>query len=182
MVRSIQFNDGRFKKEEDYNLLSPLTDNTIILCPDWKRMNSLAKEMIDTINGNAEYNNYDCDDEDIGSAMFELRFGLQMKIRINSQTITLALEPAIIYKAKNPEDIWLFEWSGTDGIPTLPKYQEAIYPMLIFKGSREVWNKGVDEVYKTICSGRYGCYDGKWVNLQGIEYDSEYSVINSRTL
>ena len=37
--------------------------------------------------------------------------------------------------------------------------------MLIFKGSYDLWDTGKDEVYKTICNGRYGCYDGQWVDL-----------------
>lgn len=174
MVREIQFNSKNFEKKDDYNLLGPLTKNTIILCSNWNIMNLLAKEIFDTINGNAEYNDYYCDDKDIGNAIFELRFGLQMKIKINNQTITLALEPAIVYKAKRPEDIWLFDCTKAN--------QGFIYPMLIYKGSRRIWKKGLDEVYKMICSGRYGCYNGEWTNLRNVEYDSEYRVINSRII
>ena len=32
MLRAIGFKDKRFRTKEDYNLLSPLTENTIILC------------------------------------------------------------------------------------------------------------------------------------------------------
>ena len=88
----------------------------------------------------------------------ELRFGLQCLIDINGQKITLGLEPSIIYKANNPEDIWLFDINGYN--------QEVIYPMLIFKGSRQIWEAGKDEVYKTICNGQFGCYDGNFVNLK----------------
>ena len=38
--------------------------------------------------------------------------------------------------------------------------------MLIFKGSRQIWEAGKDEVYKTICNGQFGCYDGNFVNLK----------------
>lgn len=38
--------------------------------------------------------------------------------------------------------------------------------MLIFKGSRQIWEAGNDEVYKTICNGQFGCYDGNFVNLK----------------
>ena len=64
-------------------------------------MDTLTKEIINTVNGKAEYNDYCCDDED-------LCFGLQRIIDINGQKITIGLEPAIIYKANKPEDIWLF--------------------------------------------------------------------------
>lgn len=37
--------------------------------------------------------------------------------------------------------------------------------MLIFKGSKSTWNDGKDAVYQTICNGRYGCYNGKWIDF-----------------
>lgn len=43
-----------------------------------------------------------------GKAKLDLCFGLQRIIDINGQKITIGLEPAIIYKANKPEDIWLF--------------------------------------------------------------------------
>lgn len=139
-------------------------------------MDTLATEIINTANGKAEYNDYWCDDKDIGQAKYALRFGLQRIIEINEQQITLGLEPAIIYKANKPEDIWFFDWHGTDEIESLPKYEEFIYPMLIFKGSGKTWEDGKDAVYQTICNGRYGCYDGRWVDLHGKHYDDERTL------
>ena len=133
-------------------------------------MDSLAKEILDTVNGNAEHNNYDCDENDIGNAKMWLSFGLQRVIDINGQRITLALEPSIIYKADCVEDIWLFCYQGTDEIETLPPYKEYIYPVCIFKGSHKVWEDGKDEMYKMICNGRY---DGKWVDLHEEHWDDE---------
>ena len=173
MLRAIEFKDKRFRTKEDYNLLSPLTENTIILCNNYKLMDSLADEILNTVNENAEYNDYDCDDEDVGNAKMWLSFGLQRIIDINGQRITLALEPAIIYKANNFEDIWLFEYQGTNEIETLPSYEEYIYPLCIFKGSQKVWEDGKDEVYKMICNGRYGAFDGNWVDIYGKHYDEE---------
>lgn len=171
MLRAIEFKDKRFMTKDDNNLFSPITDNTIILCHNYRLMDSLAKEIINTVNGKAEYNNYDCDDEDVGQAKMWLSFGLQRVIDINGQRITLALEPAIIYKANDIKDIWFFDYQGTDEIETLPPYQEFIYPTTIFKGSHKVWEDGKDEVYKVICNGRYGTYDGKWVNLNEEHWD-----------
>lgn len=159
MVRAILFKDKRFKVTDDDNLLSPLTENTIILCNNCDLKNSLTKEICDTINGNAEYNEYDCDDADVGKAKVTFRFGLQSIIDINGQKITLALEPSIIYKATKKDDIWFAGWSGGFAGTT---YEEFIYPIGVFKGSHDVWEKGLDEVYEMICSGRYGVYDGKW--------------------
>ena len=65
-----------------------------------------------------------------------------------------------IYKAKNIEDLWFIDWIGKDDT-----YKESIYPLTIFKGSQEKQDEGLDEIYKYIVNGRYGCYDGKWVNL-----------------
>lgn len=167
MLRAIEFKDKRFRTKEDYNLFSPISNNAIILCHNYKLMDSLAKEIINTVNGEAEYNDYDCDDEDVGKAKMWLSFGLQRVININGQRITLALEPAIIYKANDIEDIWLFDCSGVnaDGEKTT-LYQEFIYPVCSFIGSHDVWKSGKDKIYKNICNGRYGTYDGKWVDVK----------------
>ena len=161
MVKGIIFNDKRFETENQDNQLDTVTDNTIILCNNFDLMCSFAEEIVNTINGKAEYNDYCCDDEDVGNAKYELNFGLQKVIDINGQKITLCLEPAMIYRAKEIKNIWFLDWTLKNGV-----YKESIYPMTIFKGSDEVWAKGLDEVYKTICTGRYGCYDGCWVNLK----------------
>lgn len=156
MLEGIEFKADRFFKEEDYNVID-FTENTIIICNNCKLMDTLVKEIFNTVNGDAEYNDYWCDDDDVGKAKIELSFGLQQIIDINGQKITLGLEPALIYKANKPEDIWFSDVNGYD--------KEAIWPMLIFKGSREIWEEGKEKVYKTVCGGQYGCYDGRWVNL-----------------
>lgn len=179
MLRYVEFTGRRFKKEEDYNVLGELTNNTIILCNNWKIMQTLTDEIIKTVNGEAEYNNYDCDDEDVGNAKTLIRFGLQSIIGIGDQRITLALEPSIIYKANNIEDIWFIDWSGNDEIEEFPPYKESIYPMLVFKGSRKVWEDGKDEVYKTICNGRYGCFNGKWIDLHTDDYTEKSEVTHA---
>ena len=138
-------------------------------------MDTLATEIINTVNKKAEYNDYWCDDKDDGKAKLDLCFGLQRVIDINGQKISIGLEPAIIYKANKLEDIWLFDYRGCDKIETLPKYEEFIYPMLIFKGSKKTWEDGKDAVYQTICNGRYGCYDAKWIDLQGASHEETHN-------
>jgi hypothetical protein len=160
MLRGILFKDKRFETRDDNNLMNPMTENTIILCSNYRLMCSLAEEIFNTINGKAEYNDYDCDEEDVGKAKYELNFGLQKVININGQKIILCLEPAMIYRAKQIKDIWFFDWVGKDD-----NYKEFIYPMTIFKGSKEIWGGGLDEVYKAVVGGRYGCYDGSWITL-----------------
>lgn len=44
---------------------------------------------------------------------------------------------------------------------------------IVFKGSHKVWQDGKDEMYKMICNGRYGTYDGKWIDLHGKHWDEE---------
>ena len=160
MVDEILFNDKRFEKKEDYNWLEPITENCIIICNNLKLMDAFAEEIINTINGNAEYNDYYCDDKDVGKAKYELNFGLQKVININGQKIVLGLEPALVYRAKRLEDIWFLDCLTKDGI-----YKEFIYPLYAFKGCNEEWCKGLDRIYRNICQGIYGCYDGKWTNL-----------------
>lgn len=150
MLETIIFNAERFEKEEDFNMID-FTENTIILCNNCRLMNTLREEILNTINGEAEYNDYWCDEKDIGKAKLDICFGLQQIIDINGQKITLSVEPAIIYKARNPEDIWFFNCNIEN--------KEGIYPMLIFKGSREIWNAGKDTVYKALYNGQFGCYD-----------------------
>ena len=160
MVRWIEFKDKRFEEKYNYNMLEHITNNIIIICNNVKLMNSFAEEIINTINGKAEYNDYDCDDEDIGKARYEVNFGLQKVIDINGQKIVLGLEPALVYRAKQLEDVWLIDWVIKD-----EEYKEWIYPLYIFKGSHEIWNNGLDSVYRTICNGTVGCYDGKWIDF-----------------
>ena len=68
-------------------------------------------------------------------------------------------------KQINQKTYGFFTQQGCDEIESFPKYEEYIYPMLIFKGSKSTWNDGKDAVYQTICNGRYGCYNGKWIDF-----------------
>ena len=162
MLQYIEFKNKKFETKDYYNVLGgdKLSNNTIILCANYKLMDTLCDEIINTVNGRAEYNDYWCDDNDVGKAKLELCFGLQRIIDINGQKITLALEPSIIYKAKSIDDLWFIDWIWKDDT-----YKESVYPLTIFKGSYNKWNEGLDEIYKYIVNGRYGCYNGKWVNI-----------------
>lgn len=160
MLESILFKDKRFDTSGNNNLMADLTTNTIILCSDYKIMTTLADEILKTVNGYAEYNDYFCNDEDIGKANYTLYFGLQRIIEINDQKIILCLEPAMIYRATSIEDIW-FATSAGEG----DTYKEAVYSLDAFIGSKAIYAEGLDKVYKFIVSGRFGCYDGNWVTL-----------------
>lgn len=161
MVHGILFTDKRFDTNNQNNQIDFLTKNTIILCNNYDLMDSLAEEIVNTINGEAEYNDYCCDEEDVGNAKYKMCFGLQRVIDINGQKIILCLEPAMIYRTKKIEEIWFCDWIGKGDA-----YKESIYPMSVFIGSDEVWDEGLDKVYKMIVSGKYGCYDGNWVKIR----------------
>ena len=160
MLESILFKDKRFDTASNNNLMAELTSNTIILCSDYKVMSTLADEIFKTVNGDADYNDYFCEDADIGNAKYTLYFGLQRVIEINDQKIILCLEPAMIYRATSIEDIW-FATSAGEG----ETYKEAVYPLNAFIGSKALYAEGLDKVYKFIVSGRFGCYDGNWITL-----------------
>lgn len=100
MLEHIEFKDERFETKDNYNLLCVLTNSTIILCNNYKLMTTLCNEIINTVNGQAEYNDYWYENADINNAKLELWFGSQRIININGQKITLSLEPSIIYKSK----------------------------------------------------------------------------------
>lgn len=154
MVNYIEFTKQKYDK--DYNSMADLTKNTIILCPNYKTMASFAEEIFNTVNEKAEYNNYDCDTEDIGTAKYLLNFGLQKIIQVNDQTITLALEPSIIYKAETAEDIWFIDYCGKD-----EDYRESIYALTSFIGCEDFWRKGKNYIYKMLVNGKFGCYEGQ---------------------
>ena len=160
MLEWILFKDPRFDVTDDNNYIDSFTMSTIIVCSNYRVMESLSEEIFKTINGDAEHNEYACDECDVGQAKYVTNFGLQKVIDINGQRITLCLEPAMIYKAKEIHDIWFADSNG-DG----ETYRESIWPMRVFKGSEEIWDKGLDEVYSYIVSGRFGCYDGNWLNI-----------------
>ena len=160
MLESILFKDKRFDTTGNNNLMAELTSNTIILCSDYKVMSTLADEILKTVNGDADYNDYFCEDADIGNAKYTLYFGLQRVIEINDQKIILCLEPAMIYRATSIEDIW-FATAAGDG----ESYKEAVYPLNAFIGSKALYAEGLDKIYKFIVGGRFGCYDGNWVTL-----------------
>lgn len=156
MVRGIKFNDKRFSTKDDNNIFSQLTKNTIIICRNPEMKYYLAEEILDTINGRVTHNDCDCDIEDIGSARQDICCILQNTIIIGDQTITLCLEPAMVYKAKAIEDIWFFD-RDSDG--------ETLIPMELISGAIKVWQNGLDGVYKMVAQGAYGGYTGEWISV-----------------
>ena len=48
---------------------------------------------------------------------------------------------------------------------------QSVYPMgsdrtyVVTEKKKDIYAEGLDKVYKFIVNGRFGCYDGNWVNL-----------------
>jgi hypothetical protein len=157
MLEAIRFNKPDvFVTKDFYNEMTDLTNNTIIICNSVPIHFALNDEILNTINGTAEYNDYACDESDVGTGKVLMLGGLQRMLSIGDQTITTGIEPALVYKAKSDEDIWFADTIITeDG-----KEKILIYPMTHFKGHKDVWSEGLDSVYFYVAGGRYGAYDG----------------------
>lgn len=153
MVSQILFTDKRFDAKNESNYMYELTKNTIILCTNQELLCSLGQEILDTINDKTK-NCYDCDVKDVGKAKIIIRNRLHMVIDVNGQTITLCLEPAMVYKAKEIDDIWFFTKVKING-----NYKECIYPLSSFEGTEKVWKAGgLNSIYLGIVCGRYGTF------------------------
>ena len=136
-----------------------LTENTIILCNNTKTKYKMVKLTINVLDRkfNTLYNAW-VDEEDYD--IFDkdrcfINFSSITIFNLYNQKITLSIEPSIIYKAKNVKDIHFVD------VDCKNKYM--VYAMTNFEDSEEIFNKGLDEVCKTIIGGRYGCYNGSWV-------------------
>ena len=142
MLEAIRFNKPDvFVTKDFYNEMTEITNNTIIICNSVPTHTTLNDEILNTINGTAEYNDYACDESDVGTGQVVMLGGLQRMLSIGDQTITMGIEPALVYKAKNVEDIWF-----ADTIITDDKEKILIYPMTHFKGHKDVWSEGLDSV------------------------------------
>lgn len=155
MLEQIEFKNGRFNDYQNGNVMG-FTNNTVVICNNARIMKEVADAIISTVNGIAEENDYWCDDEDVGAAVIKFSYGLQNVLTIEDQIITLGIEPALLYKAKDICDLWFID--EKDGLL-------ITYPFTSFIGSHEIWESGKDEVYSRLCNGCFGCYDGSWVNL-----------------
>lgn len=154
MLKAIEFKSDRFNQEDEMNYIDNLTKNSIILCNSTSIKRELVKEIQNTLNEQAEYNDYYCDDEDIRNYNVLIDFLTTTVIQIGEQTIVFSVEPTCIFKANNIEDIWFCDEINN---------KIELYPMEVFKGSYDKWDEGIIEVYKYICSGRYGTYDGNYL-------------------
>lgn len=73
----------------------------------------------------------------------------------NEQTVVLTIEAPFIYKCKDPYDLWFCDINKKDEI--------QLYSLVEFKGYKESWDKGIDNIYLMTIDGRFGCYE-KYIN------------------
>ena len=159
MLKGILFNDPEhFDFNDDNNYIDVITNNCIILCEDAEVKRFLAQQIEDICDGkhrHEEGHTYSTGD-DIDNA-----HDPQITNRIsylpttwltidNEQKIVLTIEAPFILTAISPEDIWFAERTSYDKV--------TIFPFKIFKGYKEVWDEGIEKVYKNIINGRYMNY------------------------
>lgn len=169
MLQGIEFNEKKFDKENCNNLFCDLTNNVIVLCPNFDMKQELAQEImatvnngqqeiVATVNGKIEGNFYAFYEDKPEKAVYGTNMFLQTIIEIGDQKIYLCLEPAMVYKAKQIEDIWLLDKKkAEDG------YLYTLIPFRFYKNAKNLWEKGLDYVYRNIHLGRYGGYSGEWI-------------------
>lgn len=154
MLDAILFNDPKkFKQESEYNYIDTITDNCIILCEDTGVKCFLAQQIEDICTGKHKESGYDywADSplnitdrfEYLPTTIFEID---------EEQKISITIEPPFVLTANSPADIWFAIRDMENKV--------AIYPFRLFKGFNEVWESGIQNVYKSVISGKFGCYDG----------------------
>lgn len=156
MLRGIEFKSDRFNQEDEWNFLYELTNNTIILCNSTTIKRELTKEIKNTLNEQAEYNDYDCDEEDIRNCDTLIEFLPTTIFKIGEQTILFSVETTCVFKANDVHDIWFcYEDENTNKI--------SLEPLAIVKNSEEKWDDDIIKVYKDIYNGKYGTYNGDYL-------------------
>lgn len=164
MLKGIEFHNSsnreyQFETKDNYNLMSELTSNTIILCANPKIKNFITQQIVDIFD--CKHEEFDEESHDYNSNDYPCNMDYKYIIQylpttilfIDSlQQIILTVEAPFVIQAKSPKDIWFVDYDKDNKL--------IVYPFNIFKGYQDDWDKGIMEVYKNVCNGRYGCYDG----------------------
>jgi hypothetical protein len=70
----------------------------------------------------------------------------------NEQRFVFTTEAPFVLQCNNPYDLWFCDTNNENEI--------QLYSLVGFKGYKEAWGDGVDNIYKNVINGRYGCYEG----------------------
>lgn len=153
MIECIKFTNPIFETDDDNNIISPTTNNMIILCSSTRIKNILSDE-IENLNEDdgADYASTDWNEVEIKTV---IRYKPTSVYAINGeeQRIIITVEDPFILTSENIWDIWFADINKNEKI--------EIYPFAAFKGYQEVWDKGIDMVYRDVLAGRYGNF-GKY--------------------
>lgn len=70
----------------------------------------------------------------------------------NEQRFIFTTEAPFILQCTDVYDLWFCEINNENEI--------KLYSFINFKDYKEIWNKGIEIVYKWTITGRFGCYEG----------------------
>lgn len=70
----------------------------------------------------------------------------------NEQKFIFTTDAEFILQCNNPYDLWFCDTNSTEEI--------QVWALTNFKRYKEIWNKGIDNVYRYFIDGRFGCYEG----------------------
>lgn len=156
MLKAIMFNNpDAFDFSDDNNNMDKITDNCIILCEGTSVKRYLSQQIQDICDGKHEDKGHDYATDEDARLQLTSRYEYLPTAHLvvdDSQKIYITVEAPFILTAKSPDDIWFAAKTHDKKI--------SIYPLRVFEGYRDDWNKGVSCVYRNYINGRYGAYGG----------------------
>lgn len=167
MIRGIKFNNENcFETAKQGNLMSILTTNTIVICQDTGVAHFLAEEITDICAGKHETEGHDYYAEDTDE--LKCRPGIVYlpthELLIDGeQKIIFTVEASYVFLAKSAKDIWFADRTKDNKV--------SLYPLTIYIGYDKEWEKGIENIYTFIVSGRYGNYRYAHINYAKIGND-----------
>lgn len=165
MLNYIEFHGDLFNHDDYYNLVDEMTNNMIFICDCPQTKNKIVNEIEKICNGECvEYgHDYWCGENRLYPTITKRVITYLPTTRLvidNEQTITCTIEAPFVLTATDIKDIWFAVNNGG---------KISVYPMTIFKGSHDKWNDGIESVYCYVTGGRYGSYDGYWMNKNSLK-------------
>lgn len=167
MLEAIKFNGDLFNHEDNNDLIDTMTKNMIIICDSPHTRRALFNAFEEICEGKCVEtgHDYSVDDEEKLYPKITNRIVIYLPtIRFeidNEQLITITIEAPFVFTAKEIGDIWFAETDAENKI--------LIYPMTCFKGCHDKWEEGLDAVYEYVTQGRYGGYDGYWMDKESLQ-------------
>ncbi|MDD2495289.1 MAG: hypothetical protein PHE29_08860 [Tissierellia bacterium] len=161
MITGLEINSLNKEKIEMYEL----TKNTIVLFNNSDLKYKFMKEF-DKI----KYDETDKDDNSIiYSTVLDNNKSKEQNHKVNIKTIIsykptsiflvddeqhfiFTTEAPFVLQCDNSYDLWFCDINRDNEI--------ELYSFVEFKRYKEIWNEGIEEVYKWFIDGRFSCYEG----------------------